>query len=165
MICCAWLESPLGKLLAMARDGALAGLWLEGQRHFAPGFSSDWTLAASEPVLLDTAKWLEAYFQGNRPDPRTLPLAPAGSAFQQRVWHHLLEIPYGSTVTYGELARQLGTRGYQAVGQAVGRNPISIVIPCHRVVGSSGALTGYAGGPEKKQWLLIHEQRPTSPGD
>lgn len=103
-------------------------------------------------------RWLDLYFSGRQPD-FTPPLSLTGTDFQRRVWQALLEIPYGQTVSYGELARRIGCRSAQAVGQAVGKNPISIIVPCHRVVGSDGSMTGYAYGIEKKQYLLHLEQQ------
>ena len=101
--------------------------------------------------------WLDDYFAGKCPSAEGIDLAPLGSAFQQKVWRELRLIPYGQTVTYGELAKRLNSSA-RAVGSAVGRNPISVVVPCHRVVGANGALTGYAGGIHKKIWLLEHEK-------
>ena len=110
------------------------------------------------PVFQDTRNWLDAYFRGNMPDPGTLPLAPVGTAFQQAVWAQLLTVPHGQSLTYGEIARAIGKpRACQAVGQAVGRNPIGIIIPCHRILGAGGQLTGFAWGIDKKKWLLRHE--------
>ena len=116
---------------------------------------------AAHPVLCKAAAWLDGYFEG-RVEPVPVPLAPSGTAFQQRVWKRLLQIPYGNVITYGDIAREMeretGRRmSAQAVGGAVGSNPISILIPCHRVVGAGGKLTGYAGGLDKKTWLLCHE--------
>lgn len=152
------LDSPLGKL-TLASDGeALTGLWFEGQKHFAAGLSD----AAEErplPVFAETARWLELYFAGDAPD-FTPPLRPSGTPFQREVWALLRQIPYGGTATYGELAARIGeVRGLsrfsaRAVGGAVGRNPISLLIPCHRVLGADGSLTGYAGGTERKAALL-----------
>ena len=149
--------SPIG-LLTLAADGnALVGLWLENQKYFAAGFEKHLIPGDELPVFRDAKAWLDAYFAGLTPDIRNLPLAPEGSAFQHSVWEVLKEIPYGQTVTYGEIARALDCRSAQAVGGAVGRNPISIIIPCHRVLGAGGSLTGYAGGTERKLWLLRHE--------
>ncbi len=117
-----------------------------------------WEQEDSLPIFTSVRNWLDAYFSGN-PRPVDFPLAPAGTDFQKRVWSLLLTVPYGETATYGQLARQLGkTMSPQAVGQAVGRNPIGIIIPCHRIVGAKGQLTGYAWGIEIKKWLLAHEE-------
>lgn len=150
------LPSPVGRL-TLASDGtALTGLWLEGQNHF-PALPADAVEAPELPVFLETKAWLEAYFF-RRPLPALPPLAPAGSLFRRAVWKCLSEIPYGTTTTYGAIADTLRQRGVsasaQAVGGAVGRNPISILIPCHRVLGAGGSLTGYAGGLEAKRVLL-----------
>lgn len=154
--------SPLGGI-TLASDGkALTGLWFDGQKYFAAGLD-----AAHQqqplPVFEETKRWLDCYFSGQEPD-FLPPLAPRGTEFQQEVWALLRQIPYGETVTYREIARQIARRrgipsmSAQAVGGAVGRNPISILIPCHRVVGANGSLTGYAGGLEKKQALLALER-------
>lgn len=151
-------ESPLGSYVMAEEDGKLVGLWLMGQKYFPkelpPVGSSEGNLFAL------TRRWLDRYFAGERPEPGELRLAPKGSAFARQVWELLLEIPYGETVTYGQLARELANRrglermSAQAVGGAVGHNPISIIIPCHRVLGAKGQLTGYAGGLEIKRRLL-----------
>lgn len=149
--------SPLG-MLTLASDGcSLTGLWLAGQRYFGGG-AQRWEERDDVPVFAQVRLWLDAYFAGDQPDPEELPLAPAGTTFQQSVWQQLLTIPYGGVVTYGELAARLGCGSARAVGGAVGRNPISIIIPCHRVLGADGSLTGYAGGTECKRWLLAHEE-------
>lgn len=150
------ISSPVG-LLRMASDGtALTGLWLENQKYFAAGLAPEAQKAPALPVFRETRLWLDAYFAGKRP-PALPSLAPAGSAFRQAVWNRLLEIPYGQIRTYGALAAELGSSP-RAVGGAVGHNPISILIPCHRVLGSRGSLTGYAGGVDKKRFLLSLEQ-------
>lgn len=146
-------DSPLGKLTLAADGEALVGLWLEGQKYFGAGLD----LTPGESPVFEAAKrWLDRYFAGERPSPEELPLDPRGTEFQRRVWALLCEIPCGQTTTYGELARILESSP-RAVGSAVGRNPISIIIPCHRVLGANGSLTGYAGGIERKRWLLEHE--------
>lgn len=146
------LPSPAGPLLLASDGTALTGLWLEGQRYFAAGLDPAAQKAAALPVFRETERWLGDYFAGRRP-PALPPLAPEGTVFQQSVWRRLLEIPYGRTCTYGALAAELGSSP-RAVGSAVGHNPISILIPCHRVLGADGSLTGYAGGVEKKRFLL-----------
>ena len=156
-------ESPLGKMLLAADDAGLTGAWFYGQRCFACGLegaekNAETSESADSPVLLAARCWLDAYFAGERPGVADVPLAPRGTAFQRRVWGALLAIPYGETRTYGELAAVLGSSP-RAVGAAVGRNPISVIVPCHRVLGAGGSLTGYAGGLERKQALLELEQR------
>lgn len=152
---------PLGRIV-IATDGcALTGLFIQGQKYFAEAMNGK--PGNNHPVLAQVKEWLVAYFAGARPNPRDLPLAPAGTPFQQAVWQLLLEISYGSCVAYGDIAREIaGQRGVakmsaQAVGGAVGHNPLAIVIPCHRVIGKNGKLTGYGGGLDLKQWLLRHE--------
>ena len=154
--------SPLGPITLASDGDALTGLWFDGQKYFGATLSAD-VAEKPLPVFDDARRWLEAYFQGWDPGP-TPPLAPKGTPFQKRVWDILLTIPRGSTLTYGEIgsrvARTLGREHMspQAVGGAVGHNPISLMIPCHRVVGTGGNLTGYAGGVDKKQALLRLER-------
>ena len=144
--------SPLGPILLAADETGLTGLWFEGQKYFPSFLGVDYQ-EKETPVLTETVRWLDVYFSGK--DPGFLPpLHPQGSPFRQTVWDILLTIPRGQTMTYGEIARRLGVHSAQAVGGAVGHNPISILIPCHRVVGSDGSLTGYAGGVERKTRLL-----------
>ena len=149
-------DSPLG-IITLSSDGtSLTGLWLDGQKYFPD--RKGWSESADLPVFLQTRQWLRDYFSGAAPDPKAIVLSPAGTPFQMQVWQQLLEIPYGQTITYGTLAQSIHCPSPQAVGNAVGRNPISIVIPCHRVVGRNGQLTGYAGGLHRKQWLLELEK-------
>lgn len=144
--------SPLGPILLAADETGLTGLWFEAQKYF-PSFSGVDYQEKETPILTETVRWLDVYFSGK--DPGFLPpLHPQGSPFRQTVWDILLTIPRGQTMTYGEIARRLGVHSAQAVGGAVGHNPISILIPCHRVVGSDGSLTGYAGGLDRKTRLL-----------
>ena len=155
-------ESPLGRMLLAASDGGLAGAWFYGQRHFARGLEgaekdAETGEPTDSPVLLAARRWLDAYFAGERPGVADLPLAPRGTAFQRRVWGALLGIPYGETRTYGELAAALGSSP-RAIGTAVGKNPISVIVPCHRMLGADGSLTGYAGGLVRKQTLLELER-------
>lgn len=146
------LQTPLGEVLLASNGAALTGLWFAGQKYAGAGLSAD-AREREEPVFAETAKWLALYFAGKRPD-FCPPLAPRGSAFRQRVWALLRQIPYGETRSYGELARALGCASPRALGQAVGRNPISLLIPCHRVLGADGGLMGYAGGLWRKEALL-----------
>ncbi len=155
-------KSPLGRL-TLASDGeSLTGLWLAGQKYYGATLGKD-AVPRRLPVFEATAAWLDEYFQGGAPGAAP-PLAPAGSAFRQEVWQILLAIPRGRVTTYGAIARALAARNgktsfsAQAVGGAVGHNPISVIIPCHRVVGSDGSLTGYAGGVDKKMLLLQLEK-------
>ena len=155
-------QSPLGGILLAADDTGLTGLWFEGQKYFA--LYLDKEHEEKEIPLFNEAKhWLDIYFSGNEPD-FTLPLHFTGTEFQNEVWEILYSIPYGKTMTYGEIAGQIAARrgishmSAQAVGGAVGHNEISIIVPCHRVVGANGSLTGYAGGIEKKIALLELEK-------
>lgn len=165
MYCSAQYASPVGTLTLCAHENALAGLWLEGQKYFGASIPGEMVPGGNVPVLRRAGEWLDRYFAGEAPSPAELPLSPIGAPFRQTVWKLLLEIPYGQTVTYGQLSRRtaaaLGrpSMAAQAVGSAAGHNPISIIIPCHRLVGADGSLTGYAGGLERKQWLLLHEQK------
>ena len=145
------IASPLGGITLASGGEALIGLWFDGQRRFGAGLGAE-RAEARLPVFDAAERWLEAYFSGVAPD-FTPPLAPRGTAFQLRVWAALCRIPFGQTTTYGALARALGASP-RAVGGAVGRNPVSLIIPCHRVLGSDGRLTGYAGGLERKRALL-----------
>ena len=139
-------RSPLGEILMAADDAGLVGLWFAGQKHFAPGLTQ--AREQETPVLAAAGRWLDLYFAGRRPH-FTPPLHLTGTEFRMAVWSLLQEIPYGEVTTYGELARQLAQRlevphmSAQAVGGAVGHNPISLIVPCHRVIGADGSLTGY----------------------
>jgi methylated-DNA-[protein]-cysteine S-methyltransferase len=145
-------ESPLGRILLVA-DDALCALYFEGQKHEQrPG--AGWVEAPDRPLFDRARKQLAEYFAGKR-DRFDLPLAPQGTEFQHRVWKALRAIPAGETVTYGSIARSIGAAdSVRAAAAAIGRNPLSIVVPCHRVIGSDGSLTGYAGGLERKRALL-----------
>lgn len=151
-------NSPLGGILLAADESGLTGLWFDGQKYFARDLPAE-HVEQNTPVLSEAKRWLDIYFTGREPD-FTPPLHPIGSVFRQSVWEILLQIPYGQTTTYGEIARQLAAKlglprmSAQAVGGAVGHNEVSIIIPCHRVVGTNGSLTGYAGGIDKKVKLL-----------
>jgi methylated-DNA-[protein]-cysteine S-methyltransferase len=159
MLYSATYASPLGPIMTASGGDNLVGLWFVGQKYFAPNADA-FEEKPELPVLLQTTRWLDRYFAGDSPSIDTLPLAPEGGPFRQTVWKLLRAIPYGQCVTYGDIAKQtaalLGkTRmSSQAIGGAVGHNPIAVIIPCHRVVGTSGSLTGYAGGIDKKVKLL-----------
>lgn len=158
MIYTAHYDSPLGGI-TLASDGeSLTGLWLDEQRYFGSTLGARTSSSAKLSVFEETRRWLDTYFSGHEPDFMP-PVSLRGTEFQQRVWEALLTIPYGQTMAYGELAHQLGCRSAQAVGGAVGRNPIAIIVPCHRIVGTNGSLTGYAGGLDRKRALLQLEQK------
>ena len=147
-------KSLIGDILLAADEIGLTGLWFEGQKYFANTLPEDYVPQETK-ILTEAKKWLNVYFSGEEPK-FTPPLHPTGSVFRQEVWKILLQIPYGQTITYGEIARRMAVMkntshmSAQAVGGAVGHNEISIIIPCHRVVGTNGSLTGYAGGIDKK---------------
>lgn len=149
------LESPFGLLTLSTNEIALTGLWLHNQTHFPSNLKGKHQ--PDHPIFRQTEDWLTAYFKKDEL-PQLPPLSPHGTPFQQAVWQQLLQIPYGETITYGAVAARLRSQGLtasaQAVGGAVGRNPILILIPCHRVIGANGSLTGYAGGLPVKQKLL-----------
>ena len=151
-------RSPLGGITIASDGNALTGLWFDGQKYFGSTLSSEYE-ERPLPVFDQTESWLDLYFSGRDPG-FTPPLCLRGTPFRRAVWEILLTIPFGHTVTYGEIAARLADRmglpqmSARAVGGAVGRNPVSLIIPCHRVIGSDGSLTGYAGGPEKKLRLL-----------
>jgi methylated-DNA-[protein]-cysteine S-methyltransferase len=153
-----YYASPLGRILLAGDEQGLSGLWFEGARHYGESLKQA-PEEKSTPVLKAAEKWLDVYFAGHDPGPFQ-PLHICGTDFQKAVWEILLAIPYGKTCTYGEIARRIAAEkglphlSAQAVGGAVGRNRISIIIPCHRVVGTNGSLTGYAGGVDKKAALL-----------
>ena len=147
--------SPLGVLTLCSDGEAITGLYLPGQK-FSP---KDQTKKDDLKVFRMAEQWLDRYFAGENPESQ-IPVRPEGTAFQRRVWNLLAQVPYGKTVTYGQLARKISPNmSSQAVGGAVGRNPVSILIPCHRCLGAGGALTGYAGGLEAKRYLLQLEEQ------
>lgn len=156
-------QSALGKLFIVDNGENVVGLWIDEQKYFFYTLSEKPVPSNDSDISRAAKCWLDRYFAGEKPLPSELPLAPVGGEFRQSVWQCLLEIPYGTLTTYGAVAEKvvakLGkkTMSAQAVGGAVGHNPISIIIPCHRVVGANGNLTGYAGGIDNKIQLLVHE--------
>jgi methylated-DNA-[protein]-cysteine S-methyltransferase len=149
------IESPIGRLLLTSDGTALTGLYMEPSRK--AGSTEGWTQDATVPPLAAAVRQLNEYFAGRRRE-FDLPLRLQGTVFQTRVWHELTAIPYGHTWSYGQLARRINQpSASRAVGLANGRNPISILVPCHRVIGADGSLTGYGGGLDRKRWLLSHE--------
>lgn len=150
-------NSPVGQLTICARNGKITSLSIDSPPP------PEGTYSDSSPVLQRARQWLDAYFSGQKPDAKLLPLAPSGTSFQHMIWNFLLEIPYGHVTTYGALARKAAQQmcvpimSSQAVGGAIGRNPIALIIPCHRVIGTGGKLTGYAYGIHKKETLLLLE--------
>lgn len=157
-------KSPIGDLLLASKDNKLIGLWIEGQKYYMSNFLEEMKENDNDKTLLKAKKWLDRYFNKEKPSIKELELNPMGSEFRQAVWKILCEIPYGKVTTYKEIAEEIAEQkgidkmSAQAVGGAVGHNPISIIIPCHRVVGTNGDLTGYAGGIDKKKYLLEHEK-------
>jgi methylated-DNA-[protein]-cysteine S-methyltransferase len=152
-------RTPLGTVVAIAAGGALTGLHFEGGRH-APAIAPEWREDPYASPLRECAEQLADYFSGRR-QCFDLPVAPRGTPFQERVWREIAKVPFGETVTYAELASRAGAPGSaRAAGAATGRNPLAIVVPCHRIVATGGALTGYAGGLARKASLLALEGAP-----
>lgn len=156
-------KSPIGNILLASKDNKLIGLWIEGQKYYLQTINDKIEKLDNDKILIKTKKWLDRYFNKEKPSINELELNPIGSEFRQEVWKILCDIPYGKVTTYNDIAKQIAEKkgikrmSAQAVGGAVGHNPISIIIPCHRVVGTNGSLTGYAGGIDKKIYLLEHE--------
>lgn len=153
-------KSPMGDILIASNEDSIIGLWIDEQKYIDNTMPKDLVEAGDIPILQEAIAWLDDYFAGKKPELSKLSLAPVGGEFRQQVWQLLLEIPYGELTTYGRIAKEVARRmgkdrmSAQAVGGAVGHNPISIIIPCHRVIGSNGSLTGYAGGLDMKIKLL-----------
>ncbi len=158
-----YYESPIGDITLASDEENIVGLWIKEQKHFGDTVQGQLTESGDLAVLRAGKRWLDDYFASRRPSISRLPLKPIGGEFRQVVWKILAEIPYGEVTTYGKIAKEVARRTgktkmcSQAIGGAVGHNPISIIIPCHRVVGSNGSLTGYAGGVDRKMKLLEHE--------
>jgi methylated-DNA-[protein]-cysteine S-methyltransferase len=158
MIYFTYCESPIQPLFLLSDSRSLTGLYTVSEKHILT-IQEDWLEDDTALPFADAKKQLQAYFNGLLTE-FTVPLAMQGTAFQRRVWNELQQIPYGKTLSYGELANRIGQpQASRAVGLANGRNPISILVPCHRVIGANGKLTGYGGGLERKQWLLEHESQ------
>ncbi len=163
MLYTATYPSPVGNITLASDGNHLIGLWIKGQKYYGGTLSEEWMTQKDIPVFVSAKKWLDRYFAGERPSIAELPLAPVGGEFRQNVWSLLCQIPYGEVITYGDIAKKMAVitgrenMSAQAVGGAVSHNPISIIIPCHRVVGKNGSLTGYAGGIDVKIKLLTLE--------
>lgn len=153
-------DSSIGKLSIVSDDESIVGLWIEGQKYYMSILKREKYEEQETKVIKTTKQWLDRYFNGEKPHIEDIPLKLVGSDFRKQVWKILLKIPYGETITYGDIAKEIAKQNHiksmsaQAVGGAVGHNPISIIVPCHRVVGGNGSLTGYAGGIDKKIELL-----------
>lgn len=166
MIYNSYYNSPIGKILIVSKNNKLIGVWMEGQKYFLNNIKEEMERNENDPIIIKTKEWLNRYFKGEKPDIKEFKgiLDPNGSSFAKDVWRELCKIPYGKTMTYGEIAKIIAKKNNkksmsaQAVGGAVGHNPISIIIPCHRVIGANGSLTGYAGGIDKKIKLLEIEK-------
>ena len=162
MINCTYYKSPIGKIFLFSKENKLIRASFEGQKYFLANINEK-IIQEENETLIKTKNWLDDYFIGNEPSVDKLDLNPVGTEFRQEVWKILCEIQYGQTVTYKDIALQIAKKrgmkkmSAQAVGGAVSHNPIAIIIPCHRVIGSDGSLTGYAGGIDKKLFLLKHE--------
>lgn len=157
-------KSPIGNLLIASKDNKLIGLWIENQKYYLSNFKEEMKISNDIEILVKTKQWLDRYFNGEKPNINELEIELTGTEFRKSVWDILKNIPYGKVVTYNDIAKELAKQkgikrmSAQAVGGAVGHNPISIIIPCHRVIGTNGSLIGYAGGIEKKEYLLKHEK-------
>jgi methylated-DNA-[protein]-cysteine S-methyltransferase len=160
-----YVESPIGRLMLTSDGTALTGLYMNLYRNKPsklPGVGDDWIQNATIDPLPAAARQLKEYFAGKRRE-FDLPLRMEGTEFQQRVWRELTKIPFGETRSYGQLAKRLNNpNGSRAVGLANGRNPIAVIVPCHRVIGADGSLTGFGGGLDRKEWLLTHEGQPVT---
>ena len=154
-----YYQSPIGRLLILADDQALLGVWFEGQKYFGAAYDLEAIPVQKNDIIREVIDWLDRYFQGENPPVEAIPLEPEATDFRKKVWDILLDVPYGQTSTYADILTKLRDKygeigSARAVGGAIGHNPISILIPCHRILGSQGQLTGYAGGLDKKRFLL-----------
>ena len=168
MIEITYYQSPIGELLLAVKNDKLIGLWIKDQKYYLSNVQEELKERSDHALLNQTKEWLDRYFNGEKPAIKELALEPIGSEFRKRVWEILCEIPYGEVMTYHDIAKRIAKEkgikrmSAQAVGGAVGHNPVSIIIPCHRVVGSNGSLIGYAGGIQRKKYLLEHEKADMS---
>ena len=164
MIYIAHYNSPVGNILLATKNDKLIGLWIENQKYYLSNFKEELQEVEDNKILNKTKKWLDRYFNGEKPKINELEIELVGSNFRKSIWKILCNIPYGKVITYNDIAKEIAREkginkmSAQVVGGAVGHNPISIIIPCHRVVGSNGSLTGYAGGVKIKKYLLEHEK-------
>lgn len=150
-------HSPLGDLSLVANNQGLIGVWFLNQKYFEQGLEGETVIEQANTILDQAKQWLDTYFAGENSNMVKFPLNPRGTAFQKRVWQALSEIPWGQTRAYGDIAQKINCLSARAIGGSVSRNPLSIIIPCHRVLGAAGQMTGYAAGIDKKMWLLEHE--------
>lgn len=150
-------HSPLGDLSLVANNQGLIGVWFLNQKYFEQGLEGETVIEQANTILDQAKQWLDTYFAGENHNMVKFPLNPRGTAFQKRVWQALSEIPWGQTRAYGDIAQKINCPSARAIGGSVSRNPLSIIIPCHRVLGAAGQMTGYAAGIDKKMWLLEHE--------
>lgn len=163
MIYTSYYNSPVGKLLLASKNNKLIGVWIENQKYYLSNLKEKMQKKDDEEILIKTKNWLDRYFENKNPHISELDIEPIGTEFSKMVWTILCTIPYGKVITYGEIAKKISKAmnkdkmSAQAVGNAVAHNPISIIIPCHRVIGANGNLTGYAGGLDIKMRLLKHE--------
>lgn len=163
MIYTSYYNSPVGKLLLASKNNKLIGVWIENQKYYLSNLKEKMQKKDDEEILIKAKNWLDRYFENKNPHISELDIEPIGTDFSKKVWTILCTIPYGKVITYGEIAKKISKAmnkdkmSAQAVGNAVAHNPISIIIPCHRVIGANGNLTGYAGGLDIKMRLLKHE--------
>lgn len=163
MIYTSYYNSPVGKLLLASKNNKLIGVWIENQKYYLSNLKEKMQIKDDEEILIKTKNWLDRYFENKNPHISELDIEPIGTDFSKKVWTILCTTPYGKVITYGEIAKKISKAmnkdkmSAQAVGNAVAHNPISIIIPCHRVIGANGNLTGYAGGLDIKMRLLKHE--------
>lgn len=169
MVFSSYYQSPIGKLLIASKNNQIIGVWLKDQKYYLENIEEKMVISDHIPVIIQTKKWLREYFNGEKPNIEELPLNPIGSDFRRKVWKILTKIPYGTVTTYKRVSEILAEEmnlqhmSAQAVGAAIGHNPISIIIPCHRVIGTNGSLVGYSGGLNKKEILLNHEKKTSHP--